>query len=288
LVSKTRADRAVNDLLKDAFLPTVDEVSMEAVAARVTVGKDEVAREAFEHVGLIDDLVEHGRKTLVVTFGASTVSAVRGVGNMIHVVLGIKLAIPARGKHDLSTNAIVAVLVDVGLVGHLVTFHGSFVADTVVHAVESKDGLQTRLLNHVGLGPCLARGRLQLVFPLAKVFALERVASDHSEAGRESHSVNAGVRILSEVVARFRLAFVIVTIRSNLHEHASSFGNEFEGAISVLKVHVRSPVSGLVLSHCAASAVGGKQLFVRDVHGEVWRLLAPGEALGVVDLLDAP
>jgi hypothetical protein len=138
---------------------------------------------ALELVGVPDGLVEERRDALGVGLGALAVVNSVGVGHVVHVVVRVELAVPARGEEELGTDALGAVLVEELLVGEEMAVHGRLGRLLVVQAVHA-DGLEAQVLlrrlllveDPLGLGP-VGEGQSEV--------ALVGVTGQHLEARRE-------------------------------------------------------------------------------------------------------
>lgn len=162
---------------------------MVPVAGGVAVGEDELAVDAGELGCVPDGLVEEAGEAGGEALGAGAVHHAVGVGDVVHLVLGSDvLAVPARGEHELGADAVLAVGVEVGLVGHEVAVEGALGRDVVVEAVEA-DGL----LREAGLrgGVALAGGKVALV----------AVTGDHLHAVGEGGDLGLAGGVVEEVVA---------------------------------------------------------------------------------------
>lgn len=149
----------LDSALKSRNVPTVDEVTVEPVASRVTHSKDERLAAAIplvaEVTGVVVNLKEDGDQVDRVAAGAAAavVATANGVRHVRLVVSGIKVdTIPARREEDLGTETIGAVL------GRKTI--ASAGAASVVEADET-NGLRCEVVS---------------------VVALEGVTSDHAEA----------------------------------------------------------------------------------------------------------
>jgi len=231
-------------------LPAHDEVTVVAVASRVTVRKSELAVLASELVGGPDGLVEEEGVVDIVALGALALLDKVGVGNVGVVVVRVRLAGTAARETDLKTHAVLTVLVHVGLGGELVAVERRLGSTGVVEAVETKGPLGEPLLVIRLLGP----GAEGLVGEGAVERTEVLVSGDHLEALGEGLDVVHVVKVVGEKTA--------------------DLGNHDRGAVAVDEVERGSPVGGLVLGDSAggASALGG-QVGVGRVHGEVLRAL---------------
>ena len=209
-----------------------------------------MTRHALELVGVPDGLVEERRVALVVTFRAlATVDHV-GVGHVALVVRSGRIAVAARGEHDLSTDTVSAVLVHVLLVREEVAVARALRGPAVVHAVHADGLLAKRQLGHVVRSP----GRGWRVRNGTGEVAEARVTSEHLKALRESLQVVADEKVVCE--------------------HTTDLGNDLGLAILVDEVEGRGPVGGLVVVELARGALRLTEHVIGGRLGEVCRLLA--------------
>lgn len=114
----TAGKAVVDGFLKDINVPTINKITMKAVASRVTIGKDERLRVAVPLVGKAVGVIQYfeedrnhmhwkgGRARTVVVVLAGRIRYVRLMIRRVKV-----LAIPAGREKDLSTKATRAVIV---------------------------------------------------------------------------------------------------------------------------------------------------------------------------------
>ena len=250
-----RVDRGLEELL----FPAHDEVAVVPVARGVAVGEDELAVDAGERGRVPDGLVEEAGEADGEALGAGAVHHAAGVGDVVHLVRGGDvLVVPARGEHQLGADAVLAVGVQVRLVGHEVAVEGALGRDVVVEAVEADGLLREALLRGGGV---LAGGEVALV----------GVTGDHLHAVGEGGDLGLAGGVVEEVVARMWVSGSVGRGVSevNLRKHASNLVDELvlPGG-SILEVHGRSPVGGLVLSNSARGAVSGEELISARGLGE--------------------
>lgn len=127
------------------------------------------------------------------------------IGDVALVILGIDIdTVPARRKHEFSTDAIRAIGVNVVLGGQEVTVQRTLSILSVVKAIEADGALSQIVL--VGLaqtGP-LRLGRVRLLVGVIadSVVAAVGITSDHAETDREGRNslVATGSRV-EEVIA---------------------------------------------------------------------------------------
>jgi hypothetical protein len=180
---------SVHSGLEESLFPSHDEIAVVSVTSWVTVREDELTIHAVELSGVPDSLVEEARETDGEVRGARAVHDGAGVCDVIHLVLGSNvLAVPARGEHQLGADAVLAVGVEVGLVGHEMAVEGALGREAVVEAVEA-DGL---------LGEALLGGRGGLA---SGEVALVGVAGDHLHAVGEGGDLGLAGGVVEEVVA---------------------------------------------------------------------------------------
>lgn len=132
------------------------------------------------------------------------------VGNVALVVVGIKVdTVPARRKHELGTNAIGAVGIDVVLSGQEVTVERAFCSLTVVKAIETDRTLSQIFLGGLAKTGPLRLGRVGLLVRVVAdgVVASIAVTSNHAETRRESRDglITRGSRV-EEVVTAFNVS----------------------------------------------------------------------------------
>lgn len=229
--------------LEEVLFPAHDEVAVVSVAGGVTVGEDELAVDAGELGRVPDGLVEEAGETGGEALGAGAVHDAAGVGDVVHLVLGGHvLAVPARGEHELGADAVLAVGVEVGLVGHEVAVQGALGRLVVVEAVEAE-----RLLGEALLG-----GGVGLA---GREVALVGVAGDHLHAVGEGGDLGLAGGVVEEVV----------------RQHAADLLDQLVlSGGGVLEVHGGSPVGGLVLGDGARGAVAGDELIGAGGGAEAW------------------
>jgi len=103
------------------------------------VRQNELSINSGECISVPDSLEEQTRKLDGETLWASTIHDRVWEGNVRLVVRRVEIfTIPAAGEHELETNAIEAISVQVIFVRHEVTVEGAFASDLVVETVETK------------------------------------------------------------------------------------------------------------------------------------------------------
>lgn len=184
--------------LQDILLPSVDEVTVVTIASRVTMGHDEVTLVVLEGSGVPNSFEEERNDAGLEAFGAGSVHDERGVGDVRGVVIGVDiLAVPARWEHQLETDTIGAVGVQVVLVGQKVTAQRRFGLGLVVQAVEPKGLLLEGGLRTLFTGPL----RLGGIRDGPGEVPLEGVTGNHAEALWES----LDILTVQEVVTKNRI-----------------------------------------------------------------------------------
>lgn len=183
--------------LEELLFPAHDEVAVVPVAGGVAVGEDELAVNAVELGRVPDGLVEEAGETDGEALGAGAVHHGAGVGDVVHLVLrGDVLSVPARGEHELGADAVLAVGVEVGLVGHEVAVEGALGGLAVVEAVEA-DGL----LREAGLRAGVRLGDAEV--------AQVGVTGDHLHSVGEGGDLGLAGGVVEEVVAGEILVLII-------------------------------------------------------------------------------
>lgn len=184
----------VNGLLKNSRVPALHEITVVAKSGRVTIGEHKLASHALERVGVPDGLVEERNEAGLKALGAFSVHHERRVGHVGFVVGGVDvLAVPARWEHHLETKAIGAILIQIILVGHVVTVERRLAGFVVVQAVEAKS--------------LLAQGPLRTLLPDPEglwgigdgpgEIPLESITGDHTEALRKGLDVVPVEKVVS-------------------------------------------------------------------------------------------
>ena len=169
--------------LQDILLPSVDEVTVVTIASRVTMGHDEVTLVVLEGSGVPDSLEEKRNDAGLEALGTGSIHDERGVGDVGGVVVRVDiLAVPARREHELETDTIGAVGVQVVLVGQEVTAERRFGLGLVVQAVEPEGLLLEGGLGTLFTGPF----RLGRIRDGPGEVPLEGITGNHAEALGES------------------------------------------------------------------------------------------------------
>lgn len=166
------------------------------------------------------------------------------------------LAIPARRKHELYSDSVGAIGIEISLVREIVAVKGAFRVPAVVETVEA-DGALLKI-NLAGLAERdperLFRISLLDIEPSNGVVTAETVSSDHAEAFRESLDPCARV--------------VVVLEEEVVRKHSADLLNKLVGAIGVLEVEGRCPIHRFVLGNAARGAVCVQQILERCLFTE--------------------
>lgn len=155
---------------------------------------------AVECVGVPDDLVEERWYPLGEAWRTVAGHDLTWVGHMVLLILRHHLvSIPARWEHQLETNTISAVCIEVGLIWEEVAVERALGGLLVVEAVETESGLTKE-----GLGVVRSsapKGFLDIGNRVGEV-ALVGITGDHLEASWEaSEGIIAGIRVQEVVTA---------------------------------------------------------------------------------------
>lgn len=190
---------SVHRLLKEIRIPAGDEVTVVAKSSRVTVGDDKLSLLILESIRVPDGLVEKGREPGLEARRAVTVHHERWIGHVRLVIGSVQIfAIPARREHELETDTILAVRIQVILVRKEVAVQGRFRLLGIVETVESNSLLLKSELGHLIAGP-LGLGR---VWDRPCEVAEERVSGYHPEVGRERLDVLSVQEIVPIIIVR--------------------------------------------------------------------------------------
>ena len=183
--------------LQNILLPSVDEVTVVTIASRVTMGHDEVTLVVLEGSGVPDSLEEERNDTGLEALGAGSIHDKRGVGDVGGVVVGVDiLAVPAGWEHQLETDTIRAVRVQIVLVGQEVTTERRFGLGLVVQTVEPKG-----LLFEGGLGTlCTSPLRLGRIRDGPGEVPLEGITGNHAEALGESLDIFTVQEVVTKIL----------------------------------------------------------------------------------------
>lgn len=169
------------------------------LTSRVSVGQDKSARSVSEGIGVPDNLIHEAGQANGITIGAGSGHDQVRECNVILVVGAVErvTSLPTGRKHDLETEAILAVRIKVLFVGHVVAVESSLWFSCIVQAVETEGTLSEGVL--ISLTESLPRRLLRV--RLARV--TRRVGSScvctrqHSEVRRKGGHIVA----VQEVVA---------------------------------------------------------------------------------------
>jgi len=231
----------VNGVLKEVGIPAHEEVTMVAESGGVAIGEDKHAIAAFKSVGGNNGLEEDTRELDWVRIGTVAVHDKVRVGNVRLVVraLGI-LAVPARREHELEAEAILAVSVEILLVGHKVAVKSALGLLVVVETVEAQGALLELVLGDLAQGSPVGLCGIVHARVASGELAAVVVTGNHLEVGRESLDLLA----VKEIIGKHASDLFDVLV-------LASFG--------VLEVHGGSPVRRLVLADTARGAVAIEQ-----------------------------
>jgi hypothetical protein len=236
----------VDGLLESGNIPTVDKVTVESVASRVTLSEDEGLSATVPHAAkvtdVVVDLVEDGNQVDRVSVGAlaAVVATTDGVRHVRLVVSRIEVdTIPARGEEDLSAETIGAVL-------SRETIAGAGTA-TVIEANEA-DSLRCEV---------------------ASVVALEGVTGKHTEAlGEGLELIVVGTTTLEIVDSHTAIDTSAV----------ASLVNILKRTVLVLVVKRRGPVVGKILLDGTRRAI--RRTSIGIVHREL-EAITTGDGVNV-------
>lgn len=233
-------------------------------------GKDASAVGVCAHV--VDGLVEEARQTDREVVRAVAVNHQVRVSDVALVVVGVQIdTIPAGREHELETNAVGAVGINVVLGGQEVTIQRTLGGLGVVEAVETKGALSQVGLSGLTQGGPQGLGGIGILVAgiTNSVVAAVGISGDHAESGGEGNDglvgwTGGGVQ---EVVAVDEVSTRNIFGRrgsvKNLRKHAAdiSDGLVLAGLI-ISEQRVGGPVGGLVSGDGTRSAVGGDKRVV--------------------------
>lgn len=168
----------------------------------ISIGHDELAITTSIGISVPDDLKQHARKTLGVAFRAVTGHDKVRESNVVLVVGAISCvtSLPAGREHDLETDTICAVGIEVRLIGHEVAIQGALRSLGIVEAVEANGALSQDFLGSLTQRSPERFCRIWLSWVTSSVGAAVSVASDHAEIGRESLDVVSIEKIVSRTL----------------------------------------------------------------------------------------
>ena len=136
-----------------------------------------------ELIGVPDSLIKQRWEAEREARGAFTSHDLTRVGNVLLLILDIKgLAIPATWEHQLKTDTINTIGIEISLVWHEVAIKGAFRSLLVVEAVETDSSLLKEILSVIW---CHIPERLFNIGYGVREVAIIGIASNHMEVGRE-------------------------------------------------------------------------------------------------------
>lgn len=169
------------------------------LTGRIAVSDDELAVAVGIRGSIPDDLVHETRNANGIVFGASSRHDQVREGDVALVIITVRLvaSFPAGGEHDLESDAIRAVGVEISLVGQVMAIKSALWVFGVVQAIESKRTLGQGVL--VGLAKRFPEGflRVRLAWISSCVRSSVIRSRQHPEVGRESGDVVAIEKVVT-------------------------------------------------------------------------------------------
>lgn len=161
---------------------------MQLLTIDVTVREDKGTGSILELSCVVEALEHETGKTDREIIRAVAVHDSVWVGDVVHVVGAVNdiATHPARGEHELESNTIRAVGVNVGLIGKEVTLKGGLARLVVVETVDANGHLLENALFDVAFCPPSRLLRIRLVAAPGSIKLAPRVvARNHAEAWLE-------------------------------------------------------------------------------------------------------
>lgn len=221
----------IDGFLEEVRLPTSDEVTMVAKAGGISIGKDEAAVAVLESSSIPDNFEEQAWQADGVGIGTGSSHDEVRESHVVSVVLTVGVfAIPARLEHELQSEAIRTVLVEIGLVRKVVAVQGSLRRLAVVEAVESKGTLRQILLLCLTERSPLRLRRVRLAWVTYGISPSFVASGNHLESFGESSNV--------------------VAIQEVVRQHATNLRDKLDfSSAGILEIESWVPVGRLVLRY---------------------------------------